>query len=177
MCRINLDELYLDFRNDKMIYHSIKTAFCKLYTNDSYLICNNPIVRNVPEELGEHHVGERSIVFRFAHYLQCELSSSVEYSSYYVDCEYNRHIADIKDVGDNSKAIYPDLVVHKRGSDANNLLVIEFKAYWNDKTNELEKDINKVEFMKKPPYNYKYGLVVIIGKTMDKLGIIPVKSL
>lgn len=176
MCKTNLDGLYSEFKNDETIYYSIERAFCELYTNDTYLICNKPMVVEDSQKLGEHHVGERSIVFRFAYYLQCELLKSPKYALYNVDCEYNRHVANAKILYDYPHGIYPDLIVHKRGSDTDNQLVIEFKAYWNDKTSALENNINKVQSLKKIPYKYKYGLVVIIGKTKDELEIIPVHS-
>ena len=28
--------------------------------------------------------------------------------------------------------VYPDVILHKRGSNDDNILIIEFKTYWND---------------------------------------------
>ena len=61
------------FIEDKGLYFAVKRAFNDLYRYDKHLICNMPLEIINTEEIGKHYVGERSIVFRFAHYLQNEL--------------------------------------------------------------------------------------------------------
>ena len=117
-----------------------------LYGNDYYLIDNG----------NDSHVDERAIVFRFANYFQTFLEHLITYSNYVVDLEYNRYWCDPKRVGDNLKV--PDLILHQRGTD-NNLVVMEFKTYWNIQTREeINKDIEGLKEMTKTKgdYGYKY---------------------
>lgn len=55
------------------------------------------------------------------------------------------------------------MIIHQRGSNDNNLLVMEFKTYWNK---DQKKDIEKIEAFlengEKDSYNYKYGIAVLI---------------
>lgn len=100
------------------------------------------------EPLLMHNVNERSITHKLAEYLQKHLPE------YNVDCEYNRNtdqgskkikrlslkleeIIEESGVGIKSKiinnseyyetSVYPDIIVHKRGENHNNLLIIEVK--------------------------------------------------
>ncbi|WFN35903.1 hypothetical protein L1994_06970 [Methanomicrobium antiquum] len=135
-------------------------ALTKLYKCDKYLIRHEPILKYLPDELKEY-VSERAIVFRFGIYLQ-ELMSANECLKYYhLDCEYNRNVDIIKKMGIN--AIIPDLIIHKRGSMKNNLLVLEIKTWWNPDNKE---DIEKINKLIDPEgeYKYKFGLSIIIEK-------------
>jgi hypothetical protein len=96
-----------------------------LYGNDYYLIDTG----------GGCHVDERAIVFRYGYYLQSFLEHLKPYSDYVVDVEYNRYGSVPKYVGGDLKI--PDMILHKRGT-SDNLIVMEFKTYWNVK-NEFEK--------------------------------------
>ena len=80
---------------------------------------------------------------------------------YHLDCEYNRNVDIIKKMGIN--AIIPDLIIHKRGSMKNNLLVLEIKTWWNPDNKEDIEKINKLIDPKKE-YKYKFGLSIIIEK-------------
>lgn len=115
----------------------IQRAFEKLLENDSFLL--------------ENDLHERTISHWFAVYLNDEIQDSFPKEKYNVDCEYNRDVTRkdgnakkvllLKDdinkefQKTSSKAleyfaegsVYPDIIVHKRGSNANNLLVIEIK--------------------------------------------------
>lgn len=164
----NLEELEETFNQDKGLYIAIKSAMNDLYRYDKHLICNEPHERRCPDEIGKHYVGERAIVFRFAHYLQNELVKKHKYSNYHLDCEYNRNGSETKYLPSFPRGTFPDLIIHKRGDNyPTNLLIIEFKTYWNTDT---ERDNLKVqEFVdKNGEYRYKYGLVVVIGKTIDE---------
>lgn len=156
-------------KEDEFLCNSIKQAFCDLYNNDHYLINNLP--DEPTEQNGNHHVCERSIVCRYAYYLQNKLLEDEKYASYNLDCEYNRNIYDIKTalINQEIKSIYPDLIVHRRGktgNNQNNLLVMEFKTYWN---RSIKSDIDKVKALvdQDGKYKYKYGLVVTIEKELS----------
>ena len=60
------------------------------------------------------------------------------------------------------------MILHKRGSNDFNLMVIEFKTYWN---NKIYSDKLKLrEFTDKSGvYKYQKGYVILINKERDKL--------
>ena len=76
-------------------------------------------------------VNERSISHRFGMYLQSQ------FPKHHVDCEYNRDGIEPKRIGPidlhpdvddtEGKTVFPDIIVHVRGTDKKNYLVIEFK--------------------------------------------------
>jgi hypothetical protein len=91
----------------------------------------------------EHDVNERTISTCLAHHLQSK------FDEWNVDCEYNR-------VGDTPKrlqvprdgacwddtsarTVFPDIIVHQRGPDGPNLLVLELKKAGLDATFDLQK--------------------------------------
>ena len=131
---------------DKLLEDAVNMAFELLYSNDKYLIY--------------HQVNERSIVFRFAHYLQSELEKIRKYRAYNLDCEYNRNMDGPKSFCEGDRGVYPDLIIHKRGNNNNNLLIIEFKTYWNNDTTEDESKIRRFVSIN-GDYKYKYGFSVV----------------
>jgi len=98
------------------------SALRKLAENDRYLL--------------QYDLGERCIASRLAMYLQ------QEFPEYSVDVEYNRHGDVPKRLGlpeecanyrnRNGEALaVPDIIVHRRGPDGPNLLVLELKKTTN----------------------------------------------
>jgi hypothetical protein len=96
-------------------------------------------LRNVAkndQHLLEFDLGERCIASRLAMYLQ------TEFSEYCVDVEYNRHGDVPKRLGlpdecanyrnrDGEALAVPDVIVHERGPDGPNVLVLELKKTTN----------------------------------------------
>ena len=80
-----------------------------------------------------------------------------------LDCEYNRNMNDPKMMRSDRKII-PDLVIHRRRSNRNNLLVIEFKKK-NAETYDKENDRNKLMYLtdQKEDFKYNFGLFVELG--------------
>jgi len=78
-----------------------------------------------------------------------------------VDFDYNRN-------GENAKlmegfnprhGVFPDFILHHRGYNDVNILVIEFKGVWNSKLREREADIRKLTgFTHTKRNDYQYGL-------------------
>ena len=135
----------------KLLEDIIKKSLDKLYANDKDLIIRR--------------VAERDIVHRFAHYFENYMQDT-EFKLYNVDCEYNRNGYGIKQV--NGKSVYPDFILHKRGSNENNLLIIEFKTWWNPDNNA---DINKIRWMMNPKlmFQYKYGCSITINQDNSEI--------
>ena len=135
----------------KLLENLIQKSLDDLYANDKYLI--------------EHKVAERDITHRFAYYFENNMQNT-DVSSYNVDCEYNRDGYGIKQVYGNY--VYPDFILHKRGSNEDNLLIIEFKTWWNPNN---DKDIEKIQCMMHPQlrYRYKYGCCITINQDNSEI--------
>lgn len=75
---------------------------------------------------------------------------------------------------ERQKGVYPDIIIHKRNSNDFNLLVIEFKTYWND---NIEDDVKKINQLIDPSgvYRYKYGMSVIIKEDHAQIKTIDYK--
>lgn len=142
----------------------IKQALVHLYEQDIYLF--------------EKRVHERTIVFRFGVYLNNVISASGSgFGGYHVDCEYNRDSSKVKrcpDPSGTNRQIFPDLIIHCRGSDEN-LCAIEFKTPWNKKN---ENDIGKLKELTKQNgrYTYALGLSIVFGKEFSETQVIRVED-
>ncbi len=118
----------------------------------------------------EKDLNERTLSHKLAEYLQ------KYFSDYYVDCEYNRMkgknaedpyitkelnlpIENTDSNGTEQKTVYPDIIIHKRGDNETNFLIIEMKK----KVNSSEK---KFDFKKLQAYTkeleYKFGVYLEI---------------
>jgi hypothetical protein len=129
----------------------------------------------------ENSLNERTISFKLAEYL------NREFTDYDVDCEYNRMVSgnidlqyiqktlnleidEISSDDTNGTTVYPDIIVHKRGNNDNNLLVIEVKKKeFADRTRKStpetyrEFDFRKLEAYTQELY-YQYGLYIEFDK-------------
>lgn len=135
------------------IKKKVYIAIDLLIKNDSFLLKND--------------VNERSISHKLAEYLQ------QQFPEYNVDCEYNRiknqkmdhayitkkinlPISELRSDDTTAKTVYPDIIIHKRGTE-NNLVVIEIKKKLSDEDKKY--DINKLEAFKKQ-LGYKNSLFI-----------------
>jgi len=117
-------------------------------------------LRSEDSILFNKNVNERTITHKLAEYLQ------EEFPDYNVDCEYNRYEDlskkikppkdEVKWTDTEGKSIFPDIVVHKRGNQDNNLLIMEVKKSSNRINGEFDK--TKIKALMKKPYKYKCGL-------------------
>lgn len=149
----------------KVLANILKFAQLDLYNRDQYLIDRKTDTSN--EEI---HLSERSIVFHFALYLSNRLQSS-DLCYYDLDCEYNRNIDSIKTYpGDNREmhACCPDIIIHKRGTNDDNLLAIEVKTWWNTNTKHDEDKLRHFT-NQTSDYRYEYGLSITFGKDEDSV--------
>lgn len=90
---------------------------------------------------------ERAVTGRLALYLQGEFPDCK------VDVEYNRHIDEPKRAG--SSLIVPDVVVHSRGNDDQNILAVEVKPFWSARSRD--DDWAKLRHLTGPEYQYDLG--------------------
>ena len=87
---------------------------------------------------------------------------NTEFNEYNLDVEYNRNMNESKSTI-NRPNNYLDLILHKRETNDSNLLIMEFKTYWNSNQDDDEEKIK--EFMNLDgAYKYKLGCTVLIGE-------------
>ncbi len=141
----------------KKIENLLEKACAKLYEQDRYLI--------------NMRVCERAIVFRLGIYLQTLINKDSELKLYNLDNEYNKNNRDLKRVPEFENGTYPDLIIHKRGSNRDNMLIIECKTEWND---DISTDIRKLkQFINiTGRYKYKYGISIIFRMNMAEIRIL-----
>ncbi len=136
-----------DSYSQKEIQEIIKEVLKKLYEKDKILI--------------ENETHEQAI----SHVIACYLAKKFE--NWDVDCEYNRDLENPKTYLNNSnetKYIRPDIIIHKRKTEKN-LLVIEIKKDAKDAAKE--KDIKKLNCMFEK-YGYKYALFINLQSTRQE---------
>ena len=103
---------------------------------------------------------EVTISCKFSQYL------FIKFPKFDVDCEYDKHIDSEKRVKELNQNIRPDIVIHKRGIDDNNLVYIEIKTDHNRTTRN--KDYAKIKVLTKQSRAYKYRLGVFIDFNRNK---------
>ena len=127
------------------------------------------------ELLIKYKVSERALTHKLAEHLQ------KLFSNYNVDCEYNRVgnsdrkrldllmgndpncPGDCDQCTNNRCVIFPDIIVHHRGTD-DNLLVIEAKTVWGKRSQE--RDFTKLEKLTaSKEYHYQLGIAFHFAKT------------
>ncbi len=101
---------------------AVKEAVDELISKDHYLLINE--------------ANERAISHRLAVYLE------KNYTDRNIDCEYNRDLGKSKELPpellleaaldyEHKKRVVPDIIIHERGNQDRNLLVIEIKTTSN----------------------------------------------
>jgi len=108
-----------------------------------------------------HNAAERAISHRLAVYLE------PHFAGFHVDCEYNRSGRRPKELlglrgkaasGEGSRVL-PDIVVHRRGANSNNLLIIEMKKSASKAADEC--DMAKLRAYQ-CEFDYQYAVFVKI---------------
>lgn len=123
------------------------------------------------KKLFELNVNERSITHRLALYLQ-DL-----YQDWNVDCEYNRDKHDKKELelpglkpdskDTDAQTVFPDIIIHKRNSDEN-YLVIEAKKTSSNVSKKA--DIKKLNAFR-DQLGYQYALFIEFSVKPNEAGI------
>nr|WP_297282996.1 hypothetical protein [uncultured Agathobaculum sp.] len=153
------------------IVTSVSTSLERLYEEDGASLISKIIPPEkfekitTQEKKDYQHAAERAIVFRWAYYLNTLLEPEFKAAQgshdnpYTIDLEYNRHNFGRKQL--QYKSIYPDLIIHRRDT-PDNLLVVECKGWWNHNNDEIDKDKNRLRMMTKRPGEYEYHLGLFI---------------
>lgn len=130
------------------ILEMVTNALTRVYEEQFYLIVNR--------------VSERSIVFWFGVYFY-DLLQGTEFENLNLDVEYNRNLLGVKRTRHFRRGTYPDLILHERGSNESNILIVEFKPWWDT---DIDEDIVKLQDFTNPDGEYKYdiGLSILLGQ-------------
>ena len=104
--------------------------------------------------------------------VSCKLSQYLcpLFQDYSVDSEYNKHIDSEKHNSELNKEIRPDIIIHKRGNDDDNLVYIEIKTDHNN--DNRQDDIKKVISMTKQTGEYKYKLGIFIDFNRNRENLV-----
>lgn len=106
------------------------------------------------EQEENRDIHEQGLTHRLAYYIE----ASGNFSGYNIDCEYNRYNAEAKR-NNKSELIKPDIIIHARGEQKHNLIIIQAKKY-NDSRGEIEKS-KKLLKNEKKHLEYTYAFLVI----------------
>lgn len=125
-------------------------------------------------------VSENCMVFRIGWYMLNKIQNDPRYDEISLDCQYNRNFEHPKGmyktieegIKEKIKNAIPDLILHKRHFNSENLMVIEFKK---DKPNEAKIAANDIEKLcyftsLENEYKYSYGFYIWLYKK-DKAAV------
>lgn len=126
--------------------------------------------------LFSENLNERTLTHKLAEYIQ------KYFQDYHVDCEYNSmmlgeeyitkrlnlNIENVNTDDITQKTVFPDIIIHKRGDNVDNLVVIEVKKKENNHSKEF--DLKKLEAFKRE-LNYTWAFYI----EFDNLGIVEIK--
>lgn len=135
----------------------VNAALGKFYKNDRDLI---------DMENNREMVSERCMVFHIGGYMKNKMNTLTKFQWADLDCEYNRNMGEPKTIytNDSEYNFVPDLIIHRRKSNNNNLLVIEFKKE-NAKERDKEYDKEKlIALTGEEVFKYNFGLYVELGR-------------
>lgn len=136
--------------NEVEVKRAVNTALDALFVEDEHLLSAN--------------ASERSL----SHMLAVHLLS--QFPNYQVDCEYNRDGFDVKklmlkqrsvdDDALDAVTVFPDVIVHRRGQQDDNVLVVEMKKASSSVNHDY--DIQKLLAFKEE-LKYRFAAHVVIG--------------
>ncbi|MBQ8537022.1 MAG: hypothetical protein IJ461_06445 [Clostridia bacterium] len=140
----------------KLLEAAIAQALAQLYKQDSYLINH-----------ASDHACERAVVFRFGHYFASVIEE--QFPGYHVDCEYSLMLDRKRKILPSwPNGCYPDIILHRRGT-PENALVLEFKAWWQENLEqEINRDARKILELKNT-LGYPYGAVILLEKELPRI--------
>lgn len=133
----------------------LKTALTELYKRDKELI--------------DRAVNERALAFCLGLHMNPLLQANEKLKIWNLDIEYNKNGDKPKRTPRRPKGAVPDLIMHKRGNNNSNYLVIEIKGWWNSKSRE--EDFIKLEDFTHQEGEFKYGLGVFVELGEDNFTI------
>jgi len=103
---------------------------------------------------------EQAVSFRFGTYLYAHCQDIEWLRVLNFDMEYNKNGLSPKRTPRRPNGVRPDLIIHRRNSNTDNILIVEIKGWWN--LEPRENDYIKIEDFVHQEGEYKYGLGVFL---------------
>ena len=137
---------------DELLINMLKESVAKCYEKDNLLIERSM---------------EQTSVARIFYYMQNLINNDERFDclrDYNLDCEYNKNGKHIKSTPRCKNGTRPDMIIHERGTNNHNLLVVEFKSE-KGLRRTVYNDLIKLEDFTSPYiYNYQLGVLVKLLK-------------
>ncbi len=133
----------------------IDYALSEFYKNDKQLVDYQSIKKSV---------AENCMVFRIGWYLLDKIRNDPRYAGISLDCQYNRNFECTKGLflenengrREKIKNTIPDLLLHKRRANAENLMVLEFKK-GKPTQEQMAVDAEKLCYYTSQDREYRYS--------------------
>lgn len=133
----------------------INYALTQFYSQDQALV-QYPDIKKA--------VSENCMLFRIGWYMHEHIRNYSRFDSLNIDCQYNRNFGHPKSmfkptlsgIEAKVKDPIPDLLFHQRGSNDNNLFLVELKK-GKPSEQELANDVEKLCYFTNKAYEYKYA--------------------
>lgn len=107
---------------------------------------------------------EQATVARFYYYAQKAIefdSRFIDLRNFNLDSEYYKNGLNLKKTESHQHGTRPDVILHKRESNSDNLIIAEFKTMGRNQNNEFLNDFKKLkDFTKDPQYYYFLGVFI-----------------
>jgi len=133
--------------NEENVLRLLKLSLKKLIEKDNELID-----RNLKEEAINHKLA----MYLEKYFNASNLEGLIGNPTISVDIEYNKNGDRCKYTSiDSNRRMIPDILIHERGENDNNLVAIECKKVYLNK-----KDKEKLKGYKKEPYCYKHSIAI-----------------
>jgi len=137
---------------DELLIELLKEAVEECYKEDNLLI--------------EHHM-EQASVARIFYYCQNLINNDERFvclRKYNLDCEFNKNCWNSKATPHCENGTRPDMILHKRGTNNHNLLIVEFKSEKGLIRTVCNDLIKLKDFTSPDIYNYQLGVFVKLLK-------------
>ncbi|MBU2612433.1 MAG: hypothetical protein KKB62_01800 [Nanoarchaeota archaeon] len=120
-----------------------------------------------PSLIEKYDICERSLMHRFAFYLQ------QEFKDYWVDCEFNKQVYEGKVSSKiiNNRKRFVDIIVTKRGTGFGDFLCFELKKN-GAKRKDIEEDRKKLKELTSclpRSFQYEYGFLIFFNKHFENI--------
>ena len=126
--------------------------------------CLKKVYKERPSLIEKYDICERSIMYRFAFYLQ------KKFPNYFVDCEFDKKTDQSGEVSqkDITKIKnYVDIIIHHRGH-GRDFLCFELKKM--GRSNGVEGDREELKILtscEPESFQYRYGFLIILNKKFE----------
>jgi len=131
---------------EKRILHLLEYSLKNLIENDNELIDRN---------LKEESINHKLAMYLEKYITESKINILESFPKLSVDIEYNKNNEKCKYAINSNKRMIPDILIHERKTNDNNLVAIECKKIHLNK-----EDKEKLKNYKKEPYFYEHSIAI-----------------